>query len=190
MKIIRTLKITSDEFYDFLEMSVLAQAQADTSARAGARLHRSDIRAGLRFTQGPAAARTTFVITDYVRGLRYCAKSQTTSDTVFVSYHTAAKEEGLEVTYEQTIQGYEETASRQNRLLRGFSDAVYLSRMSNSLYDIQKRILCQREGIPEKKAPSLPRRREPVLYQFYKRSVEKKEKKAAEAARTNAAPPK
>jgi hypothetical protein len=186
MKIIRTLTITSDEFYDFLETSVLAQANASPASR---KFHRGDIRTGLRFAQGPAGARTTFVITDYVRGLRYCAQSCGVADTIFVSYHTNAKEEGLEVTYEQTIEGYEEASSKKNRFLRGFSDAVYLSRMSNSLYDIQNKILNHRQGADPKKTPSLPQRREPILYQIYKKSVEKKEKKAAEAARTNDSPP-
>lgn len=179
--------ITANEFYDFLETSILTQANASQPDR---KLCQDDIRTGLRFAQGSSGARTTLIVTEYVRGLRYRAESRSMTDTIFVSYHTEVKEEGLKVTYEQIIEGYEEVSSERNRFLRGFSDAIYLSRMSNSLYDIQNRILRQREGISEKKNLSLPRRKDPFLYQMYKRSVEKKKKQAAEAARADVSSPK
>jgi len=181
MKIIRTLKITTDEFYDYLETVLTDQANAAPGHKG--KIRRSDIRTGFQMIQGPAsggqnggqnAAQTRLIITDYVRGLRYCAESRTMTDTLAVAYHTTAKEEGLEVVYEQSILGYEEEAKKKNWFLRGFSEAIYLSRMSNSLYDIQNQIIRKREGITEKKPPSLASRKEPLLYQLYKRSAEKK----------------
>lgn len=173
MKIIRTLTITVDEFYDDLEASILTRLNA---SQTDGKYDRDSIRAGLRYVQGPKTAPTSFLVTDYVRGVRYCAEARSLGDVSSLSYHTEPKEKGLLVIYEQIIEGYEEASAKKNLFLRGFSDAVYLSRMSNSLYDIQSRILRQREGIPEPKTFPLSQRKEPALYRLYKKSLEKKEK--------------
>lgn len=144
MKIIRTLQITEDEFYDYLEKSFLAVANKN---RMPDNLYTvEDIKKGFTLTLGQSKSfPETLKIVAYTRGKCYATESKTVNDTIHFEYRTVPTDEGLEVTFEQKMPAYEKQKS--NRFFRGFSDSIYLSRMSNSLYDIQNDILKHRDGV-------------------------------------------
>lgn len=146
MKIIRTLKITPDEFYDYLEREILETANQNCTGKAA--YTPADITAGFCTTKGgeESPSKIELTITSYERGSHYKAKATSFSDTYEFSYQTKTVDGGLEVTYEQELLNILSQKKKKNRLLAGFSEAVYLSRMSNHLYDLQEKILKERQG--------------------------------------------
>lgn len=140
MKIIRTLEITSDEFYNYLEQELLAIANKDRTGKVA--YTPADIRPGFKATRKTSKEELSaidLIITEYVRGSCYKAKTKSIAETIEMAYLTKTVNDKLEVTFEQKMLHYEQ--KKMNRLLRGFSDALYLSRMSNALYDMQSAII-------------------------------------------------
>lgn len=54
------------------------------------------------------------------------------------TYSTEDVKDGLSVCFDRYAENFE--TKRSNWFMRGFSKAIYLSRMSNRLYDIQSQI--------------------------------------------------
>jgi hypothetical protein len=150
MKIIRTLQITSDEFYDYLERNLLALANKN---RNGKPVYTSaDIMSGFHFSYGAEEApyKTELTVVEYRRNHHYKATTVSISEKLEISYDTKAVDKGLEVVYEQNIPQQSANTKKSNKLLRGFSEALFLSRMSNSLYDIQTEVMRNRKSSPSK----------------------------------------
>lgn len=151
MKLIRTLKVTKKEFYDFLEDDLLSNIYQCTQKK----LSTNDIKKGLHYSKNDSDVHTRVDVTivDYLRGEYYKSKIKSMEDTVSIVYRTKEVEDGLEVEFTQHISSFEN--KKHNKIMKGFSEAVYLSRMTDTLYDIQKKIINKKEGIIEKK-PSQP----------------------------------
>jgi hypothetical protein len=145
MKIIRTLQITSDEFYDYLEHNLLSLANKNRSGKPA--YTSADIISGFHFSYGAEEApyKTEFTVVEYRRNHHYKATSVSITEKLEISYHTKAVDKGLEVIYEQGAP-QQSTKKKSNKLARGFSEALFLSRMSNSLYDIQTEIQRNRKN--------------------------------------------
>ncbi len=145
MKIIRTLKVTKDEFYDCLEENLLKTINKDSTQL----LTSKDIKKGLKYSKNvnDVYARSDFTILEYQRGELYKAKTKSMTDSIVLTYNTKQTENGLKVTFEQNILSHE--TRKQSKLMKSFSELVFLSRMSNSLYDMQRLIFNKREGIVE-----------------------------------------
>lgn len=146
MKIIRTLKITSDEFYDYLENELLEIANKNRTGKIA--YTPANITAGFSTTKGEkeSLSKIDLTITSYIRGSLYAADTASATGTSHLSYSTKETADGLEVTFEQILPDNSGKKKKRNRLLGGFSDALYLSRMSNSLYDIQNKIIKERKS--------------------------------------------
>ena len=146
MKLIRTFAFTSDEFYDFLESDLLANAAKCTSRP----LSVNDIKKGFKYSKHDNNAHTRIDVTilDYQRQLHYKSKIKSISDTITIEYATRPCEKGLEITFIQGFESFETT--KHNKFMELFSQAVYLGRMTDTLYEIEKKIINRREGIEEK----------------------------------------
>ncbi|MCD8132164.1 MAG: DUF3284 domain-containing protein [Lachnospiraceae bacterium] len=162
----RTLKITSDEFYDYLENDLLETAN-QTRSSGKVRFTRSNIRPGFKVSRetGAAYSRIDLTVREYVRGKTYAATTKSVADTIDLSYTTETKEDGLYVVFEQRMHNYE--AKEMNKFLRAWSDITYLRRMSNQLYDIQSKITRIRNGEEE------PKPLRPLGYETAKNVAEK-----------------
>lgn len=149
MKITRTLQITEQEFYDYLENDVIANV-ADCTQRT---IKVKDVKKGLRYTkQGDDVYnRVDITVLDYERGKFYKSKIKSMADTITLSYETSVVEKGLQIIFHQHIESFEK--KKQRKLMRMFSEGVYYGRMSDTLYDIQKKIVNIRDGIEEKPLP-------------------------------------
>ena len=112
MKIIRTIKITNEQFYDYLEQQLI-EAQSKLV--------------------------TEIYIQQYVRDECYRFKVIYMSDSTSIEYRTKPVDEGLQITMTQHIQSFEE--KRHHKLSRHFHEAIYLSRMTQAIYDIENTIL-------------------------------------------------
>lgn len=154
MKITRLLKITEKEFYDYLEEELLLDIEKCTHKQ----LQSKDIKKGMKyskFTQD-VNARADIIIQKYQRGEIYQNKIKTLSDSIIITYQTKVTHEGLKVVFKEHIQSYE--SQKHHYLGKIFYELVYLRRMNETLYNIEKHIINKRNGIEikEHKAMSKP----------------------------------
>lgn len=149
MKLTRILKITEKEFYDFLEDSLLSDIYQCASKETSV----ENIKKGLKYSKHAEDALTRIDITilDYKRGISYKSEIRSMNDTITISYETEAVDDGLKVIFNQNFESFER--EKHNKLMRMFSEAVYYGRMTDNLYDIQKKIINKREGIVEPVQP-------------------------------------
>ncbi|WP_183277904.1 DUF3284 domain-containing protein [Clostridium fungisolvens] len=145
MKLTRILKINEKDFYDFLEKDLLSNINQCMSKELSAK----DIKKGLKYSKydNDAHTRIDITILDYKRGEFYKSQIKSLLDTITISYETEVVDEGLKVIFNQHIESFEK--EKHNKLMRMFSEAVYYGRMTDTLYDIQKKILNSKEGIVE-----------------------------------------
>ena len=137
MKLIRKLQITEDEFYDYLENDLLAPYQ--------------DINPDVEFKKGAIytnnqedpTAQVTLEILDYKRYSHYKALVKSYTDNLIISYQTLSLDNGnIEIIFEQNIQSFK----RKNRFFSLFKESIYLGRMSDSLQDLQQKIIQKRNS--------------------------------------------
>lgn len=145
MKLTRILKITEKEFYDFLETDLLSNIHQYTCRKLSVK----DIKKGLKFSkhEQDALARIDVSILDYKRGSVYKSVTKSLADTITISFQTEVVDEGLKIIFNQHLDSFEN--KKQNKILRMFSEAVYYGRMTDTLYDIQKKIINNREIVLE-----------------------------------------
>ncbi|MDF2950299.1 MAG: hypothetical protein K0R07_2349 [Sedimentibacter sp.] len=149
MKLTRILKVTEKEFYDFLEKDLLANIYQCTSQELGVK----DIKKGLNYSKydNNAHTRIDISILDYRRDAFYKSQIKSIADTITISYETEVVADGLKVIFNQHIDSFEN--AKQNKFMRMFSEAVYYGRMTDTLYDIQNKIMKIRDGIVEPAPP-------------------------------------
>lgn len=142
MKLTRILKITEKDFYDYLEKDLISDIYQCTSMKIGVK----DIKKGLKYSKydNNAHTRIDICILDYKRGEFYKAKIKSIIDTITISYETEVLEDGLKVVFNQNIEDFE--SKKHNKFMRLFSEAVYYGRMTDILYDIQNKIINNKEG--------------------------------------------
>lgn len=139
MKLIRTLAVSEREFYTYLEQEMLAdyvEGGAVPKLEKGAVFHNG---------QTDPYAKASLRILDYQPGKLYHAQLSTFSDEIKLSYRTRViDDQHLEVIYQQELGSL--AKQKRHPILSWFSDGVYLGRMTDHLYDIQKKIQAKREA--------------------------------------------
>lgn len=149
MKLTRILKITEKEFYDHLENDLLSNIGQCSDKKLSAK----DIKKGLKYEKYAEDALTSIVtsILDYKRGSFYKSETKSIVDTITISLETEIVDDGLKVIFNQYIESFEK--KKHNKFMRLFSEAVYYGRMTDTLYDIQKKIINKRDGVKEPTPP-------------------------------------
>ncbi|MHC5375334.1 DUF3284 domain-containing protein [Enterococcus sp. LJL120] len=135
MKITRVLKVANDEFYDYLEDELLADLNVSHNSLTGVK----KIRKGLRYQkQDEQQTPVDITIEEYIRGEVYQATISTQYDTITISYETEKDPKGLKVDFTQSIESFQ--SKKHNKIMKAFSEGVYLGRMTDTLYKIQDSI--------------------------------------------------
>lgn len=143
MKVRRTLKVNEQEFYDYLEKEIVSEINQYSQKNICA----TDIKKGVKYTKNmdDKHSKIDISIENYVRGYIYKFKVKTLTDNILISYETKPTTDGhVEVTFLQNIDSFEE--NQKNKLFKSFSTAFYLGRMCDKLYDIQNKIINERDG--------------------------------------------
>lgn len=143
MKIVRTLKINPDEFFDQVERGVLSRMG---SATGESDLDPAAISSGRCFIEDaddPRRRSETRII-EYTRGKRFESRTVSVMDDVTMSYEVGPAEagDGITVVYRQDMASFN---ARKKGLMKGFSEAVYLGRMAEQLFKIQDEVFAVRE---------------------------------------------
>ncbi|WP_412989554.1 DUF3284 domain-containing protein [Pediococcus siamensis] len=142
MKLIRTIDVSSEEFYDYLESQLLKDIKVST----GHLLTPKNIKGGLIYKKRPKKTQgvLTIKIDDYQRGYKYQVTSKSPLEQVTVIYTTESiSERQTKVTLIENISSY--NPNKHHLFIRWFSEASFLGRMSDTVFGIEKGILDQRE---------------------------------------------
>ncbi|OTN75612.1 hypothetical protein A5886_000687 [Enterococcus sp. 8G7_MSG3316] len=133
MKLKRVLPIEENEFYNYLESELLNDSShTNTSV--------NKIEKGMTYSkiEPKTHLQINVLVKDYQRGHVYEVAIDSLYEKLTIKYQTKPTKEGLQIVFEQHIASFQE--SKQNRWLKWFSEGVYLGRMSDTLFDIQKKI--------------------------------------------------
>lgn len=152
MKVIRDLEISASEFFNALLDNVIDDIVTNT----GKEVSKENLKKGFKFVHRGEniGQRITFEIVDYQQDKVYKAKRKSINGTVSVYYVVKPNDKGgITVTFEQN---FPEETKKQGTLMKGFSETIYLGRMTDSLYEIQKKVLLSKEGRKEQKNFLMP----------------------------------
>lgn len=144
MKIVRTLKITADEFFDQVERGLAARVCRETGQdAAGACI----VASGSRFVEheGDPRRRTEIRVIEYTPGQRFESRTVSATDDITMSYEVCPDEKGpgITVTYRQDMASFN---ARKKGFMKGFSEAVYLGRMAEQLFALEDEVLKTRQA--------------------------------------------
>lgn len=140
MKIKRTIDVTNNEFYDYLETELLNHISLSTDKS----LAIEDIKKGVTYSNGKSGhEKIETTIHNYQRDAFYSATVKSFQDTNTITYTTKSMGEKLEIIYELEVESLK--TSNSNKWLKLFSEGVYYGRMSDKLFEIEQQIHKLRE---------------------------------------------
>lgn len=150
MTVIRNLEISPSEFFGV----VLEELVKEIRSVDQADVRETDICEGFQYTahaEDPAL-KVFFEVVAYQEDKHYKSVCTSAAGAITVTYDVVPTEKGISVTF-----SYENTtpAGRKKKgLLGAFSEIIFLSRMTDRLYDIQRTVINRKEGFTEWKSGS------------------------------------
>ena len=140
MKLIRTLKVTPQEFFDYVEMTLSHQGIYSSPS-----FTKDEIKTGLKYTIiDESQLKTSVTLLKYHPYDIYQSKVTNVNDTVILTYLIQQKNDGIQVIFEQSIDSFNNI--KPNSLNAKFQETFYLGRMSDQLFKIEKDIIAIRNG--------------------------------------------
>ena len=147
MNVTRDLQITASEFFGV----VFAELAAEIKAAGYDAVEPEALTAGFTQVYAPEnpALKATFEIVEYQEDKLYKAVRTSAGGTTTLTYEVTPKDEGITVSFT-----YENSAPKKKGLFSAFSDAIFLGRMTDKLYGIQRTVINEKEGFEEHKSKS------------------------------------
>lgn len=140
MKLIRTLKVTPQEFFDYVEMTLSHQGIYSSPS-----FTKDEIKTGLKYTIiDESQLKTSVTLLKYHPYDIYQSKVTNVNDTVILTYQIQQINDGIQVIFEQSIDSFNNI--KPNSLNAKFQETFYLGRMSDQLFKIEKDIIAIRNG--------------------------------------------
>lgn len=140
MKLIRTLKVTPQEFFDYVEMTLSHQGIYSSPS-----FTKDEIKTGLKFTIiDESQLKTSVTLLKYHPYDIYQSKVTNVNDTVILTYQIQQINDGIQVIFEQSIDSFNNI--KPNSLNAKFQETFYLGRMSDQLFKIEKDIIAIHNG--------------------------------------------
>lgn len=148
MKVIRDLEITASEFFGV----VLEELAAEVASLSGKDCTSADFHQGYTYIHNPddVATKVVFEIAEYQEDKLYKAVRASAEGELIMTYDVVPNDKGITVTFT-----YENTtpAGQQKKGIFGiFTQTIFLSRMTDKLFDIQRTVINRREGFTERKS--------------------------------------
>ena len=148
MKVIRDLEITAGEFFGV----VFDELAAEIKSLSGTECAAADLHEGYTYIHNPedAATKVVFEIVEYQEEKLYKAVRTSAEGDLTIIYDVVPKEKGITVsfTYDNTT-----PAGQQKKGFFGaFSQIIFLSRMTDKLFSIQRTVINRKEGFTEWKS--------------------------------------
>ena len=147
MKVIRDLQITASEFFGV----VFTELAAEVKAAGGDAVAPEALTTGFTQVYCPEdpALKVTFEIVEYQEDKLYKAARTSAGGTATITYEVTPKEGGITVAFT-----YENGQPKKKGLFAAFHDTIFLSRMTDKLYGIQRTVINEKEGFVERKSNS------------------------------------
>lgn len=150
MTVIRNLEISASEFFSV----VLEQLAEEIKSLSGIQCTAADLHEGYTYVHnaGDVATKVVFEIVEYQEDRLYKAVRTAAEGDLTVIYDVVPTDTGITVsfTYENTTPA----GQPKKGLFGAFSQIIFLSRMTDKLFDIQRTIINRREGFTEWKSPT------------------------------------
>ena len=150
MKVIRNLEITAGEFFSV----VLEELAAEIKSMSGTDCATADLREGFVYVHKPddAAMKVVFEIVEYQEEKLYKAVRSAAEGDLSITYEVVPNEKGITVTF--TYENTTPAGKAKKGIFGAFSQIVFLSRMTDRLFDIQRTVINRKEGFTEWKSGS------------------------------------
>lgn len=147
MKVIRNLEISAAEFFGV----VLEELAAEIKSLSGQECTTADFQQGYTYTHKPEdpALKVVFQIVEYQEDKFYKAVRSSPEGDLTIIYDVVPNSKGITVTF--TYENSTPAGQPKKGFMGAFSQTIYLSRMTDKLYDIQRTVINQKEGFTEKK---------------------------------------
>ena len=150
MKVIRDLEISASEFFGV----VLEEQAAEIKSLSGNECTSADLQQGYTYIHNPddVATKVVFEIVEYQEDKLYKGVRSSAEGDLTLVYEVVPNDKGITVTFT-----YENTtpAGQQKKGIFGlFTQTIFLSRMTDKLYDIQRTVINRKEGFTEWKSGS------------------------------------
>ncbi len=147
MKVIRDLEISAPEFFGV----VFAELTAEIRKASGDPGASPALVTGFTQVYRPEdpALKVVFEIVEYREDTFYKAAQTSAGGVTAISYEVAPREGGITVTYT-----YEADPPQKKGPFSWFSELLFLGRMTDKLYDIQRTVINEKEGFTERKSAS------------------------------------
>ena len=149
MKVIRNLEISAREFFETMFVNLAEEIRATDKAEVDP----ADFQTGYSYIHNPEnpALRVSFEIVEYREDTLYKAVRISNNATTTVCYEVVPTDTGITVTFT-----HESSADKNKKkgFFDGFLEILALSRMTDSLYAIQKDAITRRDGYVERRTPN------------------------------------
>lgn len=150
MKVIRNLEISPSEFFSV----VLEELVKEIKSVDKADVRPEDIHEGFQHivhAEDPAL-KVTFEVVAYQEDKHYRSVCTSASGTISVSYDVVPTDNGITVTF--IYENAAHAGTKKKGLFGAFSEIMFLSRMTDRLYGIQRAVINRKEGFTEFKSNS------------------------------------
>lgn len=154
MKVIRDLEISASEFFGV----VLEELAAEVKNLSENECTPADLREGYTYVHNSndVATKVVFEIVEYQEDKLYKAVRSSAEGDLTVTYEVVPNEKGITVTF--TYENTTPAGQKKKGIFGAFSQIIFLSRMTDKLFDIQRTVINRKEGFTEHKSgtPLLP----------------------------------
>lgn len=149
MKVTRNLEISGRDFFE----TVFQNLAQEIRSYSGSEADIADFKTGYRYIHHPEdpALKISFEIVEYQEDALYKAVRTDASGTIAITYELAPTETGITVGFTYENSAY---SAKKRGIFSAFSDALFLGRMTDTLYGIQRDVINKREGFVERKSSS------------------------------------
>lgn len=148
MKVIRNLEISASEFFGV----VLEELAAEIKSMSGKECTAAELQQGYTYIHNPedVKLRVVFEIVEYQEDRLYKAVRSSAEGDLTVIYDVVPCDTGITVTF--TYENTTPAGQQKKGIFGAFSQIIFLSRMTDKLFDIQRTIINRKEGFTERKS--------------------------------------
>lgn len=148
MKVIRNLEISSGEFFGV----VLEELAAEIKSMSGSDCPVDSLQEGFSYIHSPddAALKVVFQIVEYREDRLYKAVRSSAEGDLTIVYDVVPDDKGITVTF--TYENTTPAGQQKKGIFGAFSQIIFLSRMTDKLFDIQRTVINRKEGFTERKS--------------------------------------
>ena len=148
MKVIRDLEITASEFFGV----VLEELAAEIRSLSGTECTAADLHEGYTYIHNPddVSTKVVFEIVEYQEDRLYKAVRASAEGELIMTYDVVPNDKGITVTF--TYENTTPAGQQKKGIFGAFSQIIFLSRMTDKLFDIQRTVINRKEGFTERKS--------------------------------------